>query len=146
MDRLAQLNSLGFLWKPLIDRWEKGFIALKSFHEREGHCRVPSTFKENGFNLGIWVSHQRSNIDSISKDQLDRLNALGFVWNQFDQQWDDGFRALSTFQKREGHCKVPRGFLENGFSLGIWIANQRRNKDNLSEDRLNRLNSLGFFE
>ena len=146
VDRLAQLNSLGFLWKPLIDRWEKGFIALKSFHEREGHCRVPSTFKENGFNLGIWVSHQRSNIDSISKDQLDRLNALGFVWNQFDQQWDDGFRALSTFQKREGHCKVPRGFLENGFSLGIWIANQRRNKDNLSEDRLNRLNSLGFFE
>jgi hypothetical protein len=145
VDRLFQLNSLGFLWAPILDRWEKGYSSLKSFQEREGHCRVPSRFNENGFNLGIWVSHQRSNIDNISIERLDRLNALGFIWKQFEQQWDDGFSALITFQQREGHCKVPHRHLENGFNLGIWIANQRRNKDNLSEDRLNRLNSLGFL-
>lgn len=60
VDRRERLDELGFVWdSPFDTLWEKGFNYLKTFKEREGHCRVPPDHKENGYNLGSWVSVQR---------------------------------------------------------------------------------------
>ena len=39
-DRRRRLDELGFVWDPLKDQWEEGFLSLKKFKEREGHYRV----------------------------------------------------------------------------------------------------------
>jgi hypothetical protein len=33
-----------------------------------------------GVTLGSWVGTQRRSKDKLSKEKLDKLNALGFVW------------------------------------------------------------------
>ena len=38
IDRFERLETLGFVWSPFDEQWEKGFNALKKLHEREGHC------------------------------------------------------------------------------------------------------------
>ena len=66
--------------------------------------------------LGIWVSRQRGQKESLTPDRLKRLNDLGFSWDPIAEHWEQGFAALQKFQKREGHCRVPKGHEQDGFS------------------------------
>jgi DNA-binding TFAR19-related protein (PDSD5 family) len=143
-DRLERLNSLGFSWDPHSEQWEENFAALQKFREREGHCRVAPNHKEEGLKVGNWVVVQRTIKNQLSPDQLERLNSLGFRWDPFAEQWEQGFAALQKFREREGHCRVVRGYIEGGQNLGAWVGQQRSKKDELAPDRLERLNSLGF--
>ena len=143
-DQLKRLNSLGFVWDPTNEQWEKNFSALQKFRKREGHCRVASKHQEDGLNLGTWVVNHRLNIVSPTPDQKKRLNSLGFSWDLITEQWEQNFAALQKFRKREGHCRVVSGHIEDGLSLGGWVRRQRSTKDRLTPDRLKRLSSLGF--
>jgi hypothetical protein len=123
---------------------QEGFRYLKMYKKREGHCRVPATHKENGFRLGGWVSAQRGNADTLSAPRRQQLDELGFVWDPLQTDWDEGFRYLTIYKAREGHCRVPQRHKENGFSLGQWVAKQRKNQDGLPVKRRQALEKLGF--
>ena len=62
-----------------------------------------------------------------------------------ERTWQKGFSALKKFKRREGHCRVPRLYLEGNYKLGQWVAVQRYNKDILAPKRKARLNALGFM-
>ncbi len=144
-DRRWRLDALEFIWDQLTAAWEEGFINLKAFKLREGHCGVPSAFAEDGFRLGHWVSNQRTKKNQMSADRRQRLDAVGFVWNQLTADWEEGFSKLETYRVREGHCRVPDGFLEDGYKLGRWVGKQRTNKDQMLADRRQRLDALEFI-
>ena len=143
-DQLKRLNSLGFSWDPLVEKWEQAFAALKKFHKRKGHCLVAARDQVDGLSLGNWVNRQRSRKDRLTPDRLKRLNFLGFSWDPLVEQWERNFSALQKFYKRKGHCRVVIGYKVDELNLGQWVHDQRREKDRLTPDRVKRLNSLGF--
>jgi predicted helicase len=143
-DRRQRLDALRFEWDVLTAQWEEGFRALQSFHKREGHCRVPKTHCERGYRLRSWVRAQRVNKDTLSPERRQRLNVLGFVWDAHASQWEEGFRALQSFQQREGHCRVPDLHRERDYRLREWVHRQRVSKDIMSPERHQRLDALGF--
>jgi superfamily II DNA or RNA helicase len=142
--RIQILNDLGFVWDPHTEQWEEGFSCLVQFKERESHCRVPRDHIEIDFSLGSWVGRQRQRSDQLSEDRIQRLNELGFVWDPYSEQWEEGLSYLETFKERENHCRVSRDHIENDFPLGSWIKSQRNRKDKLTEARIQILNDLGF--
>jgi hypothetical protein len=89
-------------------RWEEGFGHLKRYKERVGDCRVPSMYKEDGFNLGPWVANQRTTKNKLSKDRRGRLDELEFEWEPYEADWEEGFRRLKRHKDRFGDCRVPR--------------------------------------
>jgi superfamily II DNA or RNA helicase len=131
----------------IVDRlglgWDEWYGLLQRFHKREGHCRVPRGYKENGLNLGSWINNVRAGLVQLTPDKINRLNSLGFSWDPIEEQWEEGFGALQRFHQREGHCRVPIWTKDCGLNLGSWVRIQRRSK-NQSPDQLKRLNSLGF--
>jgi hypothetical protein len=141
-ERRQRLDDIGFDWSPYATDWEQSFAYLKAFKKREGHCRVLYGYKENGFALGQWVGDQRAN-KALSWARRQRLDEIGFVWDPHDESWDEGFRNLMSFKKREGHCLVSARYKENSFALGQWVTNQRVNQT-LSGERRRRLNKIGF--
>jgi superfamily II DNA or RNA helicase len=143
-ERVQRLDHLGFAWDPREIAWEDGFRHLKIYKEREGHCFVPQSHRENGNRLGQWVSVQRSEKDNLSEARRQRLDDLGFVWNALEADWEEGFRYLTMFKEREGHCRVPASHKENGYSLGQWVGAQRTGRDIMSALRRQRLDDLGF--
>jgi superfamily II DNA or RNA helicase len=147
-EQIERLDALGFVWDPHTYQWEEAFAALVRFKEREGHCLVTRGHEEDGFEgrLGSWVMKQRAKKDKLSSEQIERLDALGFVWDPIAQQWEDAFAALVRFKEREGHCLVTRGHEEDGFEgrLDLWVSNQRAKKDKLSSEQIERLDALGF--
>ena len=141
----SRLKSIVFRWDPLADRWEESFAALRNFHKREGHCRVPQNFETNGLKLGTWVSSLRKTRNSLSPKKVSRLNSIGFSWDPLADRWEESFVALRSFHKREGHCRVPQTFETNGLKLGTWVSNLRKIKSRLTNEQIKRLNSLGFI-
>ena len=145
-DRRQRLEALpGWSWDLLSDQWEDGFVHLKAFSEREGHCLVPAKYEtDDSYRLGRWIVSQRNNIDKMEPAYRRRLEALpGWSWNVLTDQWEEGFSHLKAFSEREGHCRVPMRYkTEKGYKLGQWIIVQRMKKDKLAPDRQQRLEAL----
>src|SRR5262249_17467268 len=89
-------------------------------------------------------TNQRRLKDQIPVERRQRLDSLGFIWDLYEADWDEGYRYLKLFKERVGDCRVPQKHKENGFRLGIWVAVQRREKDSMSEQRRRKLDELGF--
>ena len=81
-ERKKLLNEIGFCWDVLDYEWELSFNLLEQYAKREGHCRIPQRHKEDGENLGRWLTDQKQ---AHKKGKLDperyrKLNELGVVW------------------------------------------------------------------
>ena len=118
---------------------------MLQFKEAEGHCKVLTNFKLDGFNLGQWITTQRANQDSMSPERKQKLDDIGFVWDPVVEHWEEGFNKLLQFKEVESHCRVPQKCKLDGFNLGSWVNRQRRGKDTMSPERKQRLDDIGFI-
>jgi Helicase associated domain len=87
---------------------------------------------------------KRRHSKTLSEERREELNKLGFLWDPYEADWEEGFRYLTIYKEREGHCRVPRLHKEGGFPLGQWVGVQRRNADTMPALRRQQLDELGF--
>jgi superfamily II DNA or RNA helicase len=143
-EQIGRLDSLDFSWDPIAEQWEESFKALKIFLKKRGHCKAPHNAIVNKINIGAWVSHQRQIRTSLTVEQVKRLDSLGFSWDPIAEQWEEHFKALEEFRKREGHCRVTHLGKELGLNLGTWVSNLRKIKNKLNPSQVSRLDQLNF--
>ena len=147
--RRAQLEALpGWTWDPLDTAWEDGYARLVDFAAREGHARVPEGYQDDdGFKLGQWVQNlrPRGRRGALSIERVRQLESLpGWTWHPRETAWEKGYARLREFVAREGHGRVPQEASQDGFRLGRWVANLRRDyrQGTLDQDRRARLEAL----
>src|SRR2546425_760619 len=136
--RLRRLEEIGFVWDPIGDFAEERFVELVQFKAKTGHCNVPRRWAENP-RLATWVDvqrHARKN-NKLSEEHIQRLEAIGFIWEPFDTFWEERYAELIQFKAKTGHCNVPIRWSENP-TLATWLTGQRqaKKKGKLPEDRL----------
>lgn len=106
--------------------WNRHATALERFARREGHCHVPYRHSVDGLALYRWAAKQRTRYDRLTLAQRRRLERIpGWHWNFRDAAWEQAFALLRAFTEREGHARVTRSHVEQGFGLGRWVAGQR---------------------
>ena len=144
--KIERLEIIGFVWEPYEVQWEAKYQELLNYKEEHGDCNVPWKYLENP-ELGYWVYNQRQfyRNNELSKDKINKLEQLGFVWDPFKARWEEMYRELKKYKNKQGHCNVPRGYKENP-KLDSWVLKQRQDYKNgrLSKDRTNKLEQLGF--
>jgi superfamily II DNA or RNA helicase len=142
----SQLESfLGWSWDPRSENWRRGFKYLQQYASEHGNTLVPHLFKTvDEFKLGPWVIDQRKRRDQLTKARKQQLESIdGWVWNVIEDRWDVGFGHLCQYVTDNGDAIVPGDYTtSDGYKLGIWVSNTRRNKDKLSEDRIGRIEAL----
>ena len=162
--RKATNKRLGYIVVPLFIEQRKGETEEQAA-ERSGFAEVAEvlgamlesdddlvdTIKEmqeasgRGDKFNPRQLHEKIQVigPSIDLEKLTRSIDVAIL-ERLGVSWDRWFGLLQRFKQREGHCLVPVSHEENGYKLGVWVSNQRHGRNHLPEDRLNRLNSIGF--
>jgi Helicase associated domain len=63
-----------------------------------------------------------SNDDSIRimrQDRIQKLEALGFVWDEHDKVWHERYHELKKYRMHHGHCAIPADYPSNP-QLGMY--------------------------
>ena len=140
-DHIQLLDKIGFVWDQLEQDWQENYQLLKQYLEDHGDTNVPKRHS----NLGKWVGNQRTakKKEMLSKDRIQLLDKIGFVWDQFEQDWQGNYQLLMQYSKDVGDTKVPKRHP----ILGRWVMRQRieRKQNKLSEERIRLLDQLGFI-
>ncbi|EJK73415.1 hypothetical protein THAOC_04961, partial [Thalassiosira oceanica] len=122
------------------DMWELRHKELTEYRDGHGDCNVPRSQGP----LGNWVNRQRRcyKQGKLSDERIVRLESIGFVWNQKQQEWLDHFKELMAYKAENGDCNVP----QSQGRLGKWVSNRRQEfkQGKLSDERIARLEGIGF--
>ena len=149
-EQIESLDTFGFVWDPLGELWQQGVTQLQAYRAEHGDVLVPKSYaKEDGFNLGQWVSRKRRarSKDKLSEEQIESLDALGFVWDPLGELWQQRLTQLQAYRAGHGDVLVPQSLTTtDGFNLGQWVKTQRKARSNgkLSADQIESLDALGF--
>jgi hypothetical protein len=143
-EQRIRLTDLGFVWDVLEYQWEEGFKHLVAYKKEYGDCRVVGKSAYRNHNLGIWVGHQRSTRARLTLEQRNQLDDLGFDWDPYKTDWDEGFEYLVAYKKEYGDCLIQVETRYCGYKLGKWVRTQRASYDQLTPERLKLLDGLGF--
>ncbi len=150
-ERLARLEALDFDWEAQCAttgknaKWEMRFAELAAYHQRSGNCLVPAHWPENPALAG-WVRAQRSlgQQGKLTDERRARLDTLGFLWKLVgcsDETWKARFGELAAFQKRFGHCLVPKDWPDNP-ALAGWVHGERRRYSHTRQTQPERIDLL----
>lgn len=143
-ERLEQLPD--WSWDPFQDLWDQGYQALHEFALQNLHCSVPrrSVYTSAGNDVNIWVNRQRNKKDSLTQEQLTKLEALpGWSWNPYEDAWLEMYEYLKQFANSNGNCFVPTTcVLKNGKNLGHWVNDQRKKRGKLSHYQKEQLEAI----
>ena len=83
-ERIAVLDRLGMVWDGISDRWERNYHAAMDYYREHGNLKVPPTYvSADGLNLGRWIQSSRKSYRNgmLDRDQIDRLERIGMLWN-----------------------------------------------------------------
>ena len=134
-----------FLVERTTTPWNFWYGLLQTYIEENGDALVPAKYiTPNGYKLGQWISDQRKHKGKLSSNRIEKLeNIKDWEWDALEAQWNQGFSYLKKYIEENGNALIPRRYkYSDGFTLGLWITVQRRNKDELTKGRFFRLNSI----
>lgn len=83
----------------------------------------------------------------MTKDRIDKLNAIGFAWRGSQGKrgpgttWEAIFERLKLFKEEHGHAMVPDKWKEDQ-TLSSWVKTQRQEKKRLDEGSKSTLNQV----
>eukprot|EP00931_Biecheleriopsis_adriatica_P050870 TRINITY_DN29485_c0_g2_i1.p1 TRINITY_DN29485_c0_g2~~TRINITY_DN29485_c0_g2_i1.p1 ORF type:complete len:533 (+),score=104.49 TRINITY_DN29485_c0_g2_i1:62-1600(+) len=151
-EKTRRLNALSFVWQArptTTTSWDDALADLRAYKEEFGNVLVPQQFvMPNNFSLGTWVQRQRKAREALTAQQVQALDALGFVWNVHQDFFEEGLQHLADYKNNYRDTLVPQAYVANdGFKLGQWTARLRKRRNQLERrnpERIERLDKLGF--
>ncbi len=148
------LELIGFNWKPK-NRFNDFIELLEKYFNENGDYRVKQSETRYGklpkwvnafrtiYNTGVQDSEGniKGQSGTLLKEQIEYLNSVGFVWAERITSWDERFEQLKDYYLKNGHSTVAT--TEN-IALYTWCNTQKNSKDKLSQEQLEKLESVKF--
>jgi len=145
-DRIERLNKEGFVWNAIDEVWQNRFRELAEFKRQHGHLKL--SVRTGNAQLTAWVGRLRklrrgTMSPQLSEEQIKLLDSIGFDWEPLDADWNRHFEKLLEFINKYNHPYVKAKDCEIE-GLGNWVSWLRYNKNNLSNEKIDQLDSVGF--
>ncbi|OEU07294.1 hypothetical protein FRACYDRAFT_213134 [Fragilariopsis cylindrus CCMP1102] len=144
-ERINHLESIGFAWDLHNTQWMEMYQRLVAYKKQHKSTNVPKMYKTDP-KFGSWVLSQRQfyKNNELSEKRLQLLNAINFVWSA-KNAWVEMYQRLVAYKKQHKSTNVPSKYKQDP-KLGTWVYSQRQfyKNNELSEERINHLGSLGF--
>lgn len=156
-ERIIALEKIEIAWDGMTVRrqkwkaqWNSNYDLAKKYYVQKGDLLIPKNYEINGVKLGEWIVALRhiynggKSSRSISKEQVDKLNEIGMVWNTNENGWEKNYNSAYKYYYENGHLRVPQTYIYEGENLGSWLHYQRQSykKGTLDKERIKKLNSI----
>ena len=171
--RIELLNEIEMVWS-VHNKWYEYYCLAKKYYKTYGNLLIKKddfrtkdgiNYDEDGLNIGVWVSNQRRNKDTLTKDQIKKLEEIGMIWNADSyryevsnkEKWLEKYKLAKKYYEKYGHLRIPSNFItidgvipsKNGIKLGYWIVAQRRvykglRQGNLTKEQISLLDEIGM--
>lgn len=148
--RIDNLNLINFVWDINEVGWNQAFEDYRTFKAK--YNREPSNSSKDKTErfLAHWAVTQRSGYGkkkrATPQNRIDKLNSIGFVWDLSETLWKESLKNYLEFRLKNN--REPSNRSKNVIEMrsGSWTNRQRveYNKNKLPEDRIEKLNSIGF--
>lgn len=155
-DKLTQeqvelLNAIGYSWQNKYDAaWSKYYEKLREYRREHGNVDVPVAYRMDGYNLGKWLSHQRTDQrEKLTEEQRKKLEDLG-VSLQREDPWETRYKLAQGYFEQNGNLKIPVTYKPMGICLNKWVNEQKqiyrgkRAGKRLSQENIARLEKIGI--
>ena len=129
-------------------RWERQYRAALDYYQERGNLDIPSQYETpEGLKLGQWLKRMRQDYKKgvLAREAIERLEAIGVIWDVRDRQWEEFYKAAQRFYQEHGNLKVAPSYVDpDGVRLGTWVQRQRRwyKQGRLSAGQIKRLESI----
>ena len=159
-DEIQTLEARGVNWalQPRQRSWDDWFVDAQDYYRRHGHLMVHlDDLTSDGAKLGYWIYKQRDIYmgrkpgQTLTQEQIDRLNGIGMVWEPLaarSDAWERMYGYIAAYQAENQRLPLwPRGLKSpDGRSMSGWIGTQRQNlaEGKLPADRVTKLAQLGI--
>ncbi len=149
-EQISALNAIGMIWTPKFNRaWEHGYACAQIYYAAHGNLDVPTMYMDtNGYALGRWISRQRETRNRLSCERVDKLNALGMIWEK-NGLWETRYALVKEYYEKHGNLKIPADYVVNGMWLNKWLSEQRliyagkRGRKRLTHEQMIKLETIG---
>lgn len=144
--RIKRLESIGIHWESKDERlWNEKYELCKQYYS-EYHTL--DGIKNHNRAVSDWLVKQRKKYreETLSQDRIDKLSAIGMVWNP-DDTWERNYEAAKKYFEKYGDLDIPAKYVTNdGLNLGAWYRTVRSDyrKGLLSDERKQRLEQIGM--
>lgn len=142
-EQVAMLRSLpGWVDHEREAAWEAGFEHLIAWLRAGTAFPAHSAVSPDGYGLGRWIAKQRAAFAAgrMAPERSERLERIpGWRWTpRADADpFFDRVAMVTRFAEREGHGRVPDGYVVDGVRLGEWVVTVRgmHRKNKLTAER-----------
>lgn len=104
-----------------VNAWNTQYEKLKEYHNKNGHVNL----KARDGALGTWVVAQRQYKKTLTQEQIDKLDKIGFIWEPHEAMWEETFQEWVLYNKQHPNRKLIVQDKEFP-KLGRWVNIQRR--------------------
>lgn len=133
-------------WGTVHERqWDEGYALAEAYHTEHGDI---GSSKDMSPRLKYWLIRQRQKKreGSLSGEKMEKLDALGMIWEQ-DDSWEQKLRRAQEYYETHGDLDIPANHItEDGIALGAWYrgVRNRYREGKLSAERAAKLEAIGI--
>ena len=103
---------------------------------------------KDGFALGEWIVYNRQRYlgGNLPSDRVERLEALGMVWDTGSILWEKSYAAAVQYYLENHTLEIPVKYVTpDGMALGVWLGSQRAayKEGVLTDAQIEKLEALG---
>lgn len=159
-EETASLEARGVNWSLRARQrsWEEWYADAAEYYRRHGDLMVRlDEVTAGGGKLGYWIYRQRDIYMGrkkglrLSEKQIERLNAIGMVWEPLAVRadaWEQMYRWVRAY--RDAHDRLPLWPRDlkapDGRSMSGWIRTQRQrlSDGSVPNEQAEKLNAIGI--
>ncbi len=160
-DLLDTLMNISSEFAP--QSWDESYKLALNYYKKYKNLNISRKFKtddgitynEYGYALGEWLAVQKREYTygKLSLEQIKKLEDIKIVWKSV-KTWEEAYELAKKYYDVHKDLKISYDFKtidgyspnNNGYSLGSWLVNQRRNYrlGKLGKDKIKKLEDIGI--
>lgn len=145
-DKIGRLEKIGMVWDVPDALWNKAYVELKKYKEKNGTALVKKG-ESNNF-LYKWTITQRRRLKTgkLDANKIALLNELGFEWDAIFANWMEKYNRLVEYKNIYGDCNVSKTSKDfEDISVWVYVQRVRYAKGELDNNKIKLLEDIGFL-